>query len=77
MLSLQGTGFLLAALCDQLGLCLLPEERRTLVDQAPPDARSFIEALFAAESLERVPSHRAKYQDALALAERAFADHSR
>ena len=77
MLSLQGTGFLLAALCDQLGLCLSPEERRQLVEQAPPDPRSFTDALFAAESLERVPSHRARYQDALTLAERAFADHSR
>ena len=77
MLSLQGTGFLLAALCEQLGLCLSPEERRKLVDQAPPDASSFTDAVFAAEGLERVPSLRARYRDALALAERAFADHSR
>jgi hypothetical protein len=77
MLSLQGTGFLLAALCEQVGLCLSPEERLKLVEQAPPDARSFTDAVFAAEGLERAPSHRAKYRDALALAERAFADHSR
>ena len=76
MLSLQETGFLLAALCEQLGLCLSPEERRNLVDRAPPDARSFTDAVFAAEELERVPSHRARYRDALALAERAFGDHS-
>jgi len=77
LLSLQGTGFLLAALCERLGLCLSPEERRTLVEQAPPDATSFTDAVFAAESLGRAASHRTKYQDALALAERAFADHSR
>ena len=77
MLSLRGTGFLLAALCEQLGLCLSPEERRDLLDQAPPDAESFTRAVFASESLSRTPSHRARYRDALALAERAFADHSR
>lgn len=76
MLTLQGTGFLLAALCEQLGLCLSPEERRRLVDQAPPDARSFTDAVFAAEGFARVGSHRAKYQDALALVERAFANQS-
>ncbi len=77
MLSLQGTGFLLAALCDQLGLCLPPEARVSLVEQAPPDAKSFIEAVFAAEGLVRAQSHGAVYQDALALAERVFADHAR
>jgi len=77
MLSLQGTGFLLAALCERLGLCLSPEARRKLLEQAPPDAASFTDAVFAAEGLERAPSKRALYRDALALAEQAFADHSR
>ena len=80
MLSLQGAGFLLAALCDQLGLCLPPEARRKILDHAPPDAASFTDAVFAAEGLERAPSresHRDLYRDALALAERAYADHAR
>jgi hypothetical protein len=77
VLSLQGTGFLLAALCDQLGLCLPPEARVKVVEQAPPDPKSFVDAVFASEGLERSPSHRASYGDALALAERAFADHAR
>lgn len=73
MLSLQETGFLLAALCRELGLCLPPEARRVLLDQSLPDAESFTAAVFAAEGLERAPQHRALYRDALALAERAFA----
>ena len=77
MLSLQGTGFLLAALCEQLGLCLSPEARRKLLDQAPSDAESFTAAVFAAEGLEHQPSDRDLYRNALAMAERAFADHSR
>ena len=77
MLSLQGTGFLLAALCDQLGLCLPSEARRALLDQAPPDAESFVAAVFAAEGLVRPRSHHDLYRDALALAEQAFANHSR
>jgi hypothetical protein len=77
VLNLQGTGFLLAALCDQLGLCLPPEARVKLVEQAPPDAKSFVDAVFSAEGLVRAPSHRALYGDALALAEGVFADHAR
>lgn len=76
MLSLQGTGFLLAALCDRLGLCLPPEARRTLLDQAPPDAESFVAAVFAVEGLVRPRAQDDLYRDALALAEQAFADHS-
>jgi len=77
MLSLQGTGFLLAALCERLGLCLPPEARRALLDQAPPDAESFVAAVFAAEGLVRPRAQNDLYRDALALAEQAFADHSR
>ena len=77
MLSLQGTGFLLAALCDRLGLCLPPEARRTLLDQAPPDAESFVAAVFAAEGLVRPRAQDDLYRDALALAEQAVDDHSR
>ncbi len=77
MLSLQATGFLLAALCERLGLCLPPEARRKLLDEPPTDAESFTAAVFAAEGLERAPSHRDVYRDALALAERVYADHSR
>ena len=77
MLSLQGTGFLLAALCERLGLCLPPEARRALLDQAPPDAESFVAAVFAAEGLVRPRAQSALYRDALALAEQAFANHSR
>ena len=77
MLSLQATGFLLAALCERLGLCLPPEARRKLLDHPPPDAESVTTAVFAAEGLERAPSHRVLYRQALALAERAFADHAR
>ena len=73
MLSLQGTGFLLAALCRELGLCLSPKERRALLDQSLPDAESFTAAVFAAEGRERARSDRALYQSALAMAERAFA----
>ena len=76
MLNLRATGFLLAALCDQLGLCLSPEARRKVLDEAPPDAESFVAAVFAAEDLDAATSHRALYDDALALAERAFADNS-
>jgi len=76
MLSLQGTGFLLAALCERLGLCLPPEARRALLDQAPPDAESFVAAVFAAEGLVRPRAQHDLYRDALALAEQAFADHS-
>jgi hypothetical protein len=76
MLSLQGTGFLLAALCDQLDLCLSPEARRRVLDQAPPDPASFIAAVLAAEGFERAPEDSPLYRSALALAERAFADHS-
>ncbi len=77
MLSLQGTGFLLAALCERFGLCLSAEARRRILDQAPPDAESFTDAVFAAEGLERSASRRALYADALALVEQAYADHSR
>jgi hypothetical protein len=77
MLSVRGTGFLLSELCARHGLCLPPEARRALLEQAPPDAESFTAAVFAAEGLGRAPSHRALYRDALALAERAYADHSR
>jgi hypothetical protein len=77
MLSLQATGFLLAALCERLGLRLPPEARRMLLDDPPQDAESFTAAVFAAEGLEHPPSHRTLYRDALAIAERAFADHRR
>ena len=76
MLSLQETGFLLAALCRELGLCLPPEARRTLLDQSPPDAESFTAAVFSAEGLERARADRVLYENALAMAERAFADHA-
>lgn len=77
MLSLQGTGFLLSELCERLGLCLPPEARRRLLDQAPQDAASFTAAVFADEGLEAASAKRALYQEALALAERAYADHRR
>lgn len=77
MLSLRATGFLLSELCARYGVCLSPESRRKLLDQAPADAESFTAAVFAAEGLERAPTHRALYQDALALARLAYADHSR
>ncbi len=77
MLSLQETGFLLAALCRELGLCLSPEERRTLLDQSPPDAESFTAAVFSAESVGRARSDRALHQSALTMAERVFAAHAR
>jgi hypothetical protein len=77
MLSLQETGFLLAALCRELGLCLSPEERRALLDQSLPDAESFTEAVFAAEGVGRARSDHALHQRALATVERVFADHAR
>jgi hypothetical protein len=77
MLSLQGTGFLLSELCTRHGLCLPPEARRHLLEQAPPDAESFTAAVFAAEGLERAPSDPDVYRDALALVRQAFADHAR
>jgi hypothetical protein len=77
MLSLQGAGFLLSELCERLGLCLPPEARRQLVEQALPDAASFTDAVFAAEGFEGGRANRALYADALALAERAYADNRR
>ena len=77
MLSLQETGFLLAALCRELGLCLPPEARRALLDQSPSDAERFTAAVFAAEGLERASSRRDLYESARAMVERAFSDHAR
>ena len=76
MLSLQATGFLLSELCVQLGLCLPAEARRTLVEQPPSDAASFTAAVFAAEGLTGRSANRDLHRDALAIVERAYADHA-
>ena len=74
MLSLQETGFLLSALCTQFGLCLSPEARRAVLEQAPADAVSFTEAVFAAEGLDDSTAKRTLYRDVLALVEEVFAN---
>ena len=77
MLSLQRTGFLLSALCERFELCLPPEARRHLLDQAPSDAASFTAAVFAAQPRGVASAGGAVYQDALALVERAYDDQRR
>jgi hypothetical protein len=74
MLSLKDTGFLLAALCERYGLCLPPEDRLRIIEQAPTDAVSFTEAFFASEGLVVRAGKRAFYSEALALAEEAFGE---
>jgi hypothetical protein len=45
------------------------------VEQAPPDAASFTAALFAAQGLAGRSANRDLQRDALAIVERAYADH--
>jgi len=72
MLSDRQVHLLLEELCVRFGFCLPPEANERLLADTPPDPESFALAVFLAEGLEPVPSHRALYRQVLVQVERAY-----
>ena len=62
MLSEPEAHKLLYDLCVRLGFCLPPEVQLRLKEHPPPDARSFTDAVFAAEGLAPETADRHLYR---------------
>ena len=72
MLSERQAEFLFDELCVEYGFCLSAAARAALLARGPHDAEAFTVAVFRAEGLEPIPSHRQLYRAMLAHVERAY-----
>jgi len=73
MLSSEQVRRLLTDLCDKLGLCLSVEDHRRLSTAPPQDPRSFTEAVFLTEGIDREVVDPRLYRKVKTMVEDAFA----